>query len=82
MCIEHYAELCDCPHCNKTLRYRYTLEELPHMIHQLRMRAEMYDSWSTRAKSALTATPGEKLCKSWRDVLGVFVFMPISFKLS
>ena len=42
------------------------------MIHQLRMRAEMYDSWSTRAKSALTATPGEKLCKSWRDVLGVF----------
>ena len=63
VCIEHYAELCECAHSNKVLRYRYTLEELPHMIHQLRVRAEMYDSWSTRAKSALTAAAGEKLCK-------------------
>lgn len=63
-CLEHVAELCDCDGSSKVLRYRYTLEEMPHMIHQLRVRAESYDNWSTQAKKALTTNTNEdRLCK-------------------
>lgn len=64
VCVEHAAQLCTCPGSNKCLRYRYTLEEMPHMINQLRKRAEFYDSWSRKAKAALAATGTERLSKS------------------
>ena len=60
-CVEHADKLCACPGSNKCLRYRYTLEELPHMISQLKKRAEFYDSWSRKAKAALAATGSERL---------------------
>nr|CAD7572985.1 unnamed protein product [Timema californicum] len=39
VCLQHYANLCDCPPEKHTLRYRYTLEELPQLMEKLKMRA-------------------------------------------
>ena len=62
-CVEHPEKLCTCPGGNKCLRYRYTLDEMPLMIAQLKKRAEFFDSWSKKAKIALAATGHERLCK-------------------
>ncbi len=45
----------------KVLRYRYTLDELPAMLHRLKIRAESYDNWAFQVKSALEAPQGQKL---------------------
>lgn len=62
-CLEHSKELCACDPSLKCLRYRYTMEEMPDMIRQLKRRAESYDSWCQRAKSALSATGSDRLCE-------------------
>ncbi|XP_067927988.1 lysine-specific demethylase 5A-like [Watersipora subatra] len=59
-CVEHAEHLCSCPGANKCLRYRYTLEEMPQMVKQLKKRAEFYDSWSRKAKAALAATAQDR----------------------
>ena len=48
----------------KCLRYRYTLDELPAMLQKLKVRAESYDNWAFKVKTALEATKDQKLGKS------------------
>lgn len=53
VCLKHYNELCDCPPKNHTLRYRYTLDELPLMLHKVKLKAEAFDTWVLNVKKAL-----------------------------
>ena len=63
VCIYHAEDLCDCKASNLTLRYRYTLDELPAMLHRLKVRAESYDNWAFKVKMALEAEEEQKLGK-------------------
>ncbi|KAK5639199.1 hypothetical protein RI129_011691 [Pyrocoelia pectoralis] len=53
VCLRHYSSLCDCPPSNHTLRYRYTLDELPRMLHKLKIKAEAFDVWLSKVKDSL-----------------------------
>ncbi|KAL3212777.1 hypothetical protein MRX96_007829 [Rhipicephalus microplus] len=59
VCIPHRDHLCDCPPSNHCLRYRYTLDELPIMLHRLKVRAESFDNWAIKVKAALEASEDE-----------------------
>ena len=61
MCLYHVEDLCDCPATRHVLRYRYTLDELPSMLHRLKVRAESYDNWNMVVRNALEACSDEKL---------------------
>ncbi|XP_076035943.1 lysine demethylase 5 isoform X2 [Oratosquilla oratoria] len=61
VCLRHYKQLCSCPSENHTLRYRYTLDELPPLLHRLKVRAESFDHWAVKVKEALEAEGDEKL---------------------
>ncbi|XP_077540973.1 lysine demethylase 5 isoform X6 [Haemaphysalis longicornis] len=58
VCIPHREHLCHCPPSSHCLRYRYTLDELPVMLHRLKVRAESFDNWAIRVKGALEAGEG------------------------
>ncbi|XP_054279560.1 lysine-specific demethylase 5A [Macrosteles quadrilineatus] len=54
VCPKHYDKLCSCPNnLNKTMRYRYTLDELPVMIQKLKLKAESFDTWVTSVQDVL-----------------------------
>lgn len=53
VCLKHYDELCKCPPKNHTLRYRYTLDELPAMLHKVKLKAEAFDTWVLNVQKAL-----------------------------
>lgn len=53
VCLRHFTDLCDCPPDKHTLRYRYTLDELPIMLQKLKLKAESFDSWVTKVKEAM-----------------------------
>ncbi|CAH1965004.1 unnamed protein product [Acanthoscelides obtectus] len=53
VCLRHYKNLCECPPASRTLRYRYTLDELPVMLKALKLKAESFDHWVARVKDAL-----------------------------
>ncbi|XP_013066570.2 lysine-specific demethylase 5A-like isoform X1 [Biomphalaria glabrata] len=61
VCLYHVEDLCDCAPSRHVLRYRYTLDELPSMLHRLKVRAESYDNWNSLVKNALEATGDDKL---------------------
>lgn len=61
MCLHHVEKLCNCPANRHCLRYRYTLDELPSMLHRLKTRAESFDNWNTNVNNALEATGDNKL---------------------
>lgn len=61
VCITHKDRLCTCTPEEHCLRYRYTLDELPVMLHRLKVRAESFDNWAIKVKNALEATEGNKL---------------------
>uniref|UniRef100_A0A4W5MDM2 [histone H3]-trimethyl-L-lysine(4) demethylase n=1 Tax=Hucho hucho TaxID=62062 RepID=A0A4W5MDM2_9TELE len=56
VCLYHTQDLCSCPTDKLYLRYRYTLDELFAMLHRLKVRAEVFDSWANRVKEALDNT--------------------------
>ncbi|XP_006815984.1 LOW QUALITY PROTEIN: lysine-specific demethylase 5A [Saccoglossus kowalevskii] len=60
VCIHHVERLCACHPTKHCLRYRYTLDELPAMLHRLKVRAESFDNWANRVKQALEAPQGSK----------------------
>ncbi|KAL7304867.1 hypothetical protein TKK_0002673 [Trichogramma kaykai] len=60
VCLKHFADLCECPPDKHTLRYRYTLDELPNMLQKLKLKAESFDSWASRVKEAMDPK-GEKV---------------------
>lgn len=53
VCLRHYTELCKCLAQKKTLRYRYTLDELLPLLRNLKTKAESFDRWADRVKDAL-----------------------------
>ena len=61
MCILHANELCKCPHASRVLRFRYTLDELPQMLHRLKMRVDAFDNWMFKVRTAFEAKLDEKL---------------------
>lgn len=40
--------------------YRYTLDELPNMLHKLKVRAESFDTWANKVRVALEVEDGRK----------------------
>ncbi|XP_022082641.1 lysine-specific demethylase 5A-like [Acanthaster planci] len=61
VCIHHTDRLCQCHPSKHCLRYRYTLDELPAMLHRLKVRAESFDNWANKVKNALNASQDNKL---------------------
>ncbi|XP_053551339.1 lysine-specific demethylase 5C isoform X2 [Bombina bombina] len=60
VCLYHIEDLCQCPPARQYLRYRYTLDELPAMLHKLKGRAESYDSWASKVHTVLEVEDGKK----------------------
>ncbi|KAK3776769.1 hypothetical protein RRG08_058519 [Elysia crispata] len=61
VCLYHVEDLCECPASRHVLRYRYTLDELPSMLHRLKVRAESFDNWNMAVRNALEAEGDDKL---------------------
>lgn len=58
VCLRHYSELCKCVPEKHTLKYRYTLDELPLMLRKLKVKAESFETWITKVRDVLDpATP-------------------------
>ncbi|KAM9324218.1 lysine-specific demethylase 5C [Gastrophryne carolinensis] len=60
VCLYHIDDLCQCPPSRQYLRYRYTLDELPAMLHKLKGRAESFDTWANKVRRALELQDGGK----------------------
>ncbi|XP_074134077.1 lysine-specific demethylase 5C isoform X2 [Sminthopsis crassicaudata] len=60
VCLSHIDDLCKCPTSKQYLRYRYTLDELPAMLHKLKVRAESFDTWASHVRTALEVEDGRK----------------------
>ncbi|XP_050783148.1 lysine-specific demethylase 5C isoform X5 [Gopherus flavomarginatus] len=60
VCLYHIHDLCKCPSSRQYLRYRYTLDELPAMLHKLKVRAESFDTWANKVRIALEVEDGRK----------------------
>ncbi|XP_074098573.1 lysine demethylase 5 isoform X1 [Cotesia typhae] len=69
VCLRHFRNLCDCLPEKHTLRYRYTLDELPIMLQKLKLKAESFDSWVIKVKEAMDPK-GEKIeLSEFKDLL-------------
>ncbi|XP_049793761.1 lysine-specific demethylase lid [Schistocerca nitens] len=60
VCLRHFKQLCECPPNKHTLRYRYTLDELPNMLYRLKLRAESFDIWAESVKNAMDPKASNK----------------------
>ncbi|XP_032448195.1 lysine-specific demethylase 5D isoform X8 [Lynx canadensis] len=60
VCLSHINDLCKCSSRRQYLRYRYTLDELPAMLHKLKVRAESFDNWANKVRVALEVEDGQK----------------------
>ena len=49
-----------CSSVTSSSRYRYTLDELPAMLHKLKVRAESFDTWANKVRVALEVEDGRK----------------------
>lgn len=52
------GQTCSC--LPSSSRYRYTLDELPAMLHKLKVRAESFDTWANKVRVALEVEDGRK----------------------
>ncbi|XP_074179523.1 lysine-specific demethylase 5D-like isoform X3 [Rhinolophus sinicus] len=60
VCLSHINDLCKCSSSRQYLRYRYTLDELPAMLHKLKVWAESFDTWANKVRVALEVEDGRK----------------------
>uniref|UniRef100_A0A8C0I7B0 Lysine demethylase 5D n=1 Tax=Balaenoptera musculus TaxID=9771 RepID=A0A8C0I7B0_BALMU len=60
VCLSHINDLCKCSSSRQYLRYRYTLDELPAMLHKLKVRAKSFDTWANKVRVALEVEDGRK----------------------
>lgn len=59
VCLRHYTELCKkCQPSALTLKYRYTLDELPLMLRRLKAKVETFERWVQRVRAAMVPTDG------------------------
>ncbi|XP_059612506.1 lysine-specific demethylase 5-like isoform X1 [Phlebotomus argentipes] len=57
VCLRHYSALCNkCSPQEHTLKYRYTLDELPVMLCRLKARVDAFSEWLQRARKAMMDT--------------------------
>lgn len=61
VCLRHYTELCKCPPEAHTLKYRYTLDELPLMLKKLKSKAESFERWLKRVRDVLDPATAVKI---------------------
>ncbi|XP_052059486.1 lysine-specific demethylase 5A-like isoform X1 [Mytilus californianus] len=61
VCANHAENLCHCDPKNHVLRFRYTLDELPGMLHKLKVRAESFDNWTNKVSEAMDASGDNRL---------------------
>ncbi|XP_039265383.2 lysine-specific demethylase 5A-like [Styela clava] len=55
VCTFHVNRLCStCDPSKFILRYRYTLDELPPLLHKMKLRAESFDTWTTKLGDAFS----------------------------
>ena len=59
-CLYHADELCPCGNMKKKIRFRYTLDELPSMLSQLKKRADSFENWCQDVKAMLDPNLEEK----------------------
>lgn len=52
-CLRHFKDHCSCPPIDHTLRYRYTLDELPVMLEKLKEKADSVAAWAAKVHDAL-----------------------------
>ncbi|XP_060807535.1 lysine-specific demethylase 5 [Amyelois transitella] len=52
-CLRHFRQLCACAPRRHTLRYRYTLDELPSMLDKLKAKSEQFREWAEAVQNAL-----------------------------
>lgn len=50
VCLMHFERLCECPSNNKTLKYRYALDEFPKMLKGLKLKSESFDEWIAKVR--------------------------------
>ncbi|KAM8973595.1 lysine-specific demethylase 5A isoform 2-T2 [Pelodytes ibericus] len=60
VCLSHPEDLCSCPMQDKCLRFRYSLEDFPLLLHGVKSRAQSYDTWVNRVNESLTASLNHK----------------------
>ncbi|GBP65085.1 hypothetical protein EVAR_46879_1, partial [Eumeta japonica] len=53
VCLRHYSELCPCLPAKHTLKYRYTLDELPLMLEKLKRKSDSFREWVEAVQNAL-----------------------------
>lgn len=69
VCLRHYASLCACAPDKHTLRYRYTLDELPLMLQKLKRKAESFDNWVNLVKDALDPNTPKMELSQFKELL-------------
>ena len=69
VCLRHFTDLCSCTPEKHTLRYRYTLDELPIMLQKLKLKAESFDSWVAKVKEAMDPKGDKIELTELRDLL-------------
>ena len=57
-CARHADDLCSCEAGRRTLRYRYSLDELAAMIAKLRERVDSFSAWRRQVKAWLRVMGG------------------------
>lgn len=68
-CLRHFTEHCSCKPNKHTLRYRYTLDELPFMLEKLKEKADSVAAWAAKVHDALDVrTPRSITLSGLRDL--------------
>lgn len=52
-CLKHCRSLCECPAVDKTVKFRYTLDELLTMLKRLKLKSESFDEWVAKVNSIM-----------------------------
>ncbi|XP_076819433.1 lysine-specific demethylase 5A-like isoform X2 [Clavelina lepadiformis] len=70
VCLRHVDKLCEkCSASQFVLRYRYSLDELPPILHKLKVRAEAFDAWGDKVKAVLVAKEKKLTLKEIKELL-------------
>lgn len=65
VCLRHFGELCKCAPDKHTLKYRYTLDELPLMLKKLKSKAESFEVWLGKVRMVLDPKATNKVSISF-----------------
>uniref|UniRef100_A0A3T1CWC7 [histone H3]-trimethyl-L-lysine(4) demethylase n=1 Tax=Polyandrocarpa misakiensis TaxID=7723 RepID=A0A3T1CWC7_POLMI len=70
VCVNHINKLCDiCSPSQYVLHYRYTLDELPPMLRKVKIRAESFDTWSTKLEDTFSRKENKVTLVELKDLL-------------